>query len=1114
MICTFVRLCAGFLALFLLSPTTHAATPAISAGFGHVIALKADGTVSSWGSDSFGQLGVGRLLQSNTPLATSAIPGVVTIASGTQHALALRNDGSAWAWGSNSSGQLGDASTTNRSIPVQVKGLTGVIAIDAGDYHSVALKNDGSVWTWGMGSRLGNGASTALQTTPVQVSGLTGVIAVAAGDSHTIAVKSDGSVWSWGNNDYGQLGDGTVTQRLTPTQVSSLTGAVSVSAGGKYSVVVKSDGTVWAWGDNYFGELGDGTKTQRLTPVQVSGLSGVKTVSAGAWHTVAIKTDGSAWAWGDDSYGQIGDGATFTQRLTPVLLGGLGVVTSISASLDFTVAVKADGTVWSWGRNLNGRLGDGSTTDRPSPVQVAGLSGVSTVTAGGFFGVALKSDGSMWAWGQNNYGQLANASVTARTTPVQVSGLAGVVAISTGSSSSYAVKNDGSLWAWGYNLTSQLGDGTNIDRQLPVQVTGLTGVSAVAGGQFFTLALKSDGSVWAWGSDNFYGQLGNTPPNLSHPIPAQVAGMTGAIAVAAGYYHSVALKNDGSVWTWGRNSLGQLGDGSMIDRPSPMQVPGLTGVTAIAAGTNVTAALKSDGSVWIWGGFFNSLLSPVQVTGLSGVIALSTALNNTVAIKNDGSVWLVRVTAAPLSAVQVSELSSMAAITTTDSYTAAIRGDGTVLTWGHNPFGQLGDGTLADHYLPVVVLRENGAGKIETNDWFLDLNPGISKTIPADKIPPFLAVASQIGADINANIQYRASDIGQSGSVYVYALAPATLVKDAVLAPKHLGPKTNATGKDTPIACVLAQLNASGQLTAANIDALKAYTTGVFGSQGTAVEVLKGVPAANVQGAVFNIGYGASSAEMSRRGSNRSVATISATQTCQPQAPETGWWWNPGQDGRGYSIEARGNNLFMAGYLYDVSGRATWVVSGGPASLDGSLYTNTLYSFANGTSLNGSYHAPDRPGTAVGPVTLTFSDATHGTMIWPGGTLALERFNIAPPNATPLAYTPENGWWWNKDEDGRGYFMEFQKNAAFIAGYMYDTSGKPIWYVSNGNMANAQSYSNNWLEFANGQTMTGAWKAPMQLASPGAIGIQFKDSANATLTFPNGKQLPIERFRF
>jgi hypothetical protein len=204
----------------------------------------------------------------------------------------------------------------------------------------------------------------------VQVKGPAGVItAIAAGYDYGLAVRQDGSIWAWGNNALGQLGDGSTANRSTPVQVQGLSGvkAVSGSTGG-HSVALKLDGTVWAWGYNFFGQLGDGSETNRSTPVQVQGLSGVMAISAGLGHTLAVKQDGSVWAWGSNVFGELGDGTT-TSRRTPIQVQGLTGVTAIAASsMAHSVALKQEGTVWSWGHNGFGQLGDGTYVPQRTPV--------------------------------------------------------------------------------------------------------------------------------------------------------------------------------------------------------------------------------------------------------------------------------------------------------------------------------------------------------------------------------------------------------------------------------------------------------------------------------------------------------------------------------------------------------------------------------------------------------------------------------------------------------------------------------------------------------------------------------------------------------------------------
>ncbi len=391
---------------------------------------------------------------------------------------------------------------------------------------------------------------------------------------------------------------------------------------------------------------------------------------------------------------------------------------------------------------------------------------------------------------------------------------------------------------------------------------------------------------------------------------------------------------------------------------------------------------------------------------------------------------------------------------------------------------------------------------------------------PAPVLPA--AVSGRIDAAVvnaAATIQYRPEDVGRSGSVYAFAVAPATLVKAAAGGepPFVVGKSRAADGaKDTPVACVLAQLNSSGQLQAVSAASLQAYVTGVLSAQGQAVTILNGAPTVNVGGATFYVGYGTSAAAMINNGINRNAVTVPGARECRPQPPQKGWWWNAAESGRGFSIEVSGNTLFMAAYLYDASGRSTWHVASGPTSIDGSVFNGQLLAFGGGVTLAGPYRANARLADA-GPVTLTFDDATHGTLVWPGGTVALQRFDFgASGTATPaLAGQPESGWWWGgAGDNGRGFFIEWQGNQAFLAGYLYDESGNATWYVSQGAVANAQSYQGTWLQFANGQTLTGAYRPATQVnGNVAPVAIQFQGADSAILTLPSGA-LPITRFRF
>jgi len=362
--------------------------------------------------------------------------------------------------------------------------LSLTVPLAGGYAHSLAICSvcdDGFAWGYNGYGQLGDG-TTIDKHTPV-LEKITGIAATAAGYYHSLELKTNGTVWSWGYNGYGQLGDGTYAQRTSPVQVSGLTGTtLAVAAGYYHSLAMKSNGTVWSWGYNGYGQLGDGTTTQRNTPAQVSGLAGITAVAAGYYQSLALKSDGTVWAWGYNGNGQLGDGTTGTNRLNPVPVSGLtGTVTAIAGGTNHSIALKSDGTVWTWGYNGYGQLGDGTYTQNPTPVQVHGpgnvgfLTGIIAIAGGENHSIALKSDGTVWAWGYNGYGQLGDGTYNTSNTPVQVSTLTGVANIAggTGANHSLALKSNGSVWAWGNNGNGQLGDGTTTSRNAPVQTKNI-----------------------------------------------------------------------------------------------------------------------------------------------------------------------------------------------------------------------------------------------------------------------------------------------------------------------------------------------------------------------------------------------------------------------------------------------------------------------------------------------------------------------------------------------------------------------------------------------------------------------------------------------------------------
>lgn len=335
---------------------------------------------------------------------------------------------------------------------------------------------------------------------------------------------------------------------------------IAISAGAQ-TVILKSDGTVSAWADfNLNGNLGNGTTDMYYGPVQVKGLNGVTAISSGLSHIIALKNDGTVWGWGSNYYGELGKGTeNDISTSIPVQVNALNNVIAISSGFNHTIALKGDGTVWAWGQNNFGQLGDGVNINRSIPVQVSGLSGIIAISTLNNHTLALKNDGTVWAWGENDYGQLGDGTNINSSKPVLVKGLSGKIKeISAGEHHSVVLKEDGTIWSWGSNFYNQLGDGTNINRSTPVQAVGVSNISDISAGAEYTASLKKDGTVWGMG-DNRFGQLGDGTKDM-RSTPVQVTGLSNIKSIFTSYQSVFAIAKDNTVWGWGEDCSNTLGD--------------------------------------------------------------------------------------------------------------------------------------------------------------------------------------------------------------------------------------------------------------------------------------------------------------------------------------------------------------------------------------------------------------------------------------------------------------------------------------------------------------------------------------------------------------------------
>ena len=358
-------------------------------------------------------------------------------------------------------------------------------------------------------------------------------------------------LWIWGKNDFGQLGDTTLLNKSSPIQtVAAGTNWKQVSAGAGNVAAIKTDGTLWVWGDGSNGQLGDNTVTPKSSPVQtVAGGTNWKQVSCGDLLTAAIKTDGTLWLWGNNNAGQSGDNTTSTKS-SPVQTISAGTNwKQVAISYGGTAAIKTDGTLWIWGNGFYGRIGDNTIVSKSSPVQtIAGGTNWKQAACGEYHVTAIKTDGTLWSWGRNDSGQLGDNTIVNKSSPVQtVAGGSSWSQITCGFSCTAAIKTDGTLWSWGNNSSGNLGDNTVVSRSSPVQtVAGGTNWKQVSCGiDFTTMAIKTDGTLWLWGI-NSWGAIGNNS-QLPKSSPVQtVAGGTNWKQISSGVSSVAAIRDDSS----------------------------------------------------------------------------------------------------------------------------------------------------------------------------------------------------------------------------------------------------------------------------------------------------------------------------------------------------------------------------------------------------------------------------------------------------------------------------------------------------------------------------------------------------------------------------------------
>jgi alpha-tubulin suppressor-like RCC1 family protein len=594
----------------------------VSCGLFHAAAIKKNGTLWLWGYNVNGELGSynsGLISSKSSPVQTIALGNNwIRVSCHSRNTAAIKSDNSLWVWGDNAYGQIGDNTKILKSSPVQVVTKTKDWSyVSIGYLFSAAIKNNGTLWSWGRNSygQLGNN-TISHRSSPVQIGSSNTWTNLSAGKDSLIAKKSDGTIWNMGLNNFGQLGDGTNILRSSPVQVGSFNSA-------------------WL---NVFSGWSTGAAVSKVTPYPTASPSPTPsstptpTLTPGPTPTPSPTPDNlKLFTWGWNIYGSIGNGLTqnFVYK-SPIQIGADSTWNNIGASQDSFIASKSDGSLWSWGRNHMGQLGINTIVDVNAPVRVgsdntwlkAQLFGGNTAV------IALKTNGTIWTWGYNWYGQLGNNSTIWTSSPVQVGALNSWTHVSGGQDFAAAIRNDQTLWVWGWNQYGQLGDGTTISKSSPVQTLASNiRWKYISTGSTFSGAIDNTNRLWTWG-ENYYGNLGINNRVITFS-PVLVGSETTWATVSAGTDHMVGIKTDGTIWSWGRNNIGQLGIGNLIHRSSPIQVGANNTWASVFAGYRRTYATKTDGSLWAWGDNNNGLL---------GVNNITSYYNSPVQIVN-GTTW-------------------------------------------------------------------------------------------------------------------------------------------------------------------------------------------------------------------------------------------------------------------------------------------------------------------------------------------------------------------------------------------------------------------------------------------------------------------------------------------
>jgi alpha-tubulin suppressor-like RCC1 family protein len=570
-----------------------------------------DGNVKCWGENADGQVGVGSKAHISTPTVIPELFGAKSLSLGANAACAVMGDDTAKCWGDNLVGKLGDGTNIERLTPTPVLNLSNVASIVIDVNKACAVLIDGTASCWGFSPV---GPATA---TPTPIVGVNNALQISLGDYHLCILSSDGAVKCAGSNTLHVLGNEAYASSLVPIPAVGVTNAIAIQSTEYQTCALLSDGGIqcWGWLDSTFYR----GVSAHYEPFRIPGISGITQFSMAGEKICGLISDGKIQCWGI-----LGDMQAFGLNATkksPVFVQQLNDFEQADRNASsHSCYVKSDGSIWCWGDNSRGQLGDGTLITRDSPVRVNGL-GLSKMVSTGFrFSCALLMDDSVSCWGSGSYGQLGNGLGIDSLTPVAVDGLTSVKHLASSEYSTCATLNDGTVKCWGQGFTNFFADNHVQGQSLsPISIAGISNAVSVTIGYGSACALLNDASLRCWG-ENSYGEMGigTTSPfeNVTAPLVSDVK------SVSIGFRQTCVVLNavsGNSVKCWGL-SFAALGDGDSIAVSSPTFIPNTAGAKAVTTGLLQSCALYNDGSLSCWGSTsFDATLTNHKIIGIKNV---------------------------------------------------------------------------------------------------------------------------------------------------------------------------------------------------------------------------------------------------------------------------------------------------------------------------------------------------------------------------------------------------------------------------------------------------------------------------------------------------------------